>query len=504
MLEQCEEPCELVGKEVARAVVQRGTVLCVAKIRPGGHSYYLEVVETGVEAPGEWLSSGAGLLGLSGTVGPDDLAAVLGGADPTNGRGLRGSHHAVKVAGFDLTFCAPKSVSILHALGAPEVAAEVRSGHSKAVREALGYVERHALAVRRGTGSDRALLDVEGVAAGGFVHRTSRALDPHLHSHVVLANLGRAPDGTWSALDGRGVYAHKAAAGALYHVQLRYELTERLGVGWEPATKGRADIAGIGPEVRRAFSQRAVAIEAHLAERGIQVGPEMVQSRAREVAAFVTRAPRDPHLAPETLRGSWEERAREAGLSPSRLEAVLDREPRHFERRQDRGMDRGERHFEHNEDRGMDRELSHTGGGEARSTRTKSRDGEVQPGKGLEQAVEGLLVDRGRSVTRRDALRAWCTVLETGANVSDVERATDRLLSKLDPVEGWAGARDVPGVGERRHSLEGRAIERAGAAERAVDAERHRMDRHLASRGMSRADDRSLGLGRDSGVDLGW
>ncbi len=206
-------------------------------------------------------------------------------------------------------------------------------------------------------------------------------LSPHLHSHVVVVNLGRAPDGTWSALDGRGIYAHAQAAGALYHAHLRHELTVRLGVGWDPPRNGRADITGIGPEVRRAFSRRAAAIEAHLAERGLlgeRSGPRMgpgqgpnPSRRARTVAAFATRAPRDPGLVPESLRGWWEERARETGLSPRLLEATLDRVPRPLGR-----------------------------SGEER---------EVSAEKGAQRAAEAVLVELGRSVTRRDAVRAWCS-----------------------------------------------------------------------------------------------
>jgi conjugative relaxase-like TrwC/TraI family protein len=494
---------------VASKAAHRGRVLCVAKVRPGGHCYYLEVVDTGVEAPGEWLSAGANLLELRDTVVADDLEAVLAGADPSSGKQLGRSHDRVKVAGFDLTFCAPKSVSLPHALGEPDVAMEVRSGHSEAVKEALSYVERRALAVRRGSGSDRALLPVAGVAAGGFVHRVSRALDPHLHTHVVVANLGCAPDGTWSAIDGRGVYAHAAAAGALYHAQLRHELTQRLGVGWEPPANGRADIAGIGSEVRQAFSQRATAIRAHLAERGIVSEPWVASGldrggltgrtqagrgdlvgiswlgagrqgpswRAKTVAAFATRAERDPNLAPETLRGRWEERAREAGLSARLLEATLDRVPRNIGRADQRGVDQ----------RGVDK----------RSVDQRGIDSESPSVKGLQQAVEGVLGEFGSSVTRRTAVRAWCYVLEKGVPVKEVERAADRYLSTLEPVEGWAGARDGPGVGERRYMVFERAIEREQLVER------RNMGRLLAARGMSRADDRNLGRGREAGLDLG-
>jgi conjugative relaxase-like TrwC/TraI family protein len=439
--------------------------LCVAKVRPGGHGYYLDVVDTGVEAPGEWLSAGAEVLDLRGDVKAHDLESVLAGAEPSSGKRLGRSHERVKVAGFDLTFCAPKSVSLLHALGDADVASAVRSGHDRAVRETLSYIERRALGVRRGSRPERAVLNVEGVAAGGFVHRTSRALDPHLHTHVVVANLGLGPEGTWSALDGRGVYAHAPAAGALYHAQLRHELTRRLGVGWGPLNGGRADIVGIGPEVRRAFSQRAAAIEAHLAERGLANEP---RPRARAVAAFATRAPKDSSIAPESLRGWWQERAREVGLSPRLLEATLGRVTRHVEEDRERGVE------------------------PTRSAREgRSRDP-------LEDAVRGMLSELGRSVTRRDIVRAWSSALEKGAPAQTVELSADRLVSSLGPVDGWHGVRDGPGVDERRHVVEPRGIERD------LLAERRRIDRHLAARGMSRSDHRSLELGRDTGLGLSW
>ncbi len=469
-------------------------VLCVAKVRSGGHAYYLEVVDTGVEAPGEWMTAGAGQLDLGGTVGSRELEAVLEGRSPSSGEVLGTARERVKVAGFDLTFCAPKSVSLLHALGDEEVAAEVRSGHQEAVSNAISYVERHALAVRRVTDQARIPQAVEGVAGAAFVHRTSRALDPHLHTHVVVANLGRSVDGMWSALDGRGVYAHAPAAGALYHAQLRYELTRRLGIDWEPLIRGRADIAGIGVSVRRQFSSRTAEIEAHLVERGIG-GDRRAHSgpshRAREVAAFATRAARDPTLSVESLRGWWRERAVEAGLTPRALEATL---------------------------------------GRARAT------GIVET-KEIEGRVLGYLEDLGRSVTRRDVVRASCSVLEKGAPSQVVERSADELLAGLEPLDAPGGGRpclrDAPGVGERRHRVIEHELERgverevervvehevergvgrgvddtpgeAGFSriEREASLELERLDRVLAARGLSRADERTLGLERGAGPGLG-
>jgi len=161
-------------------------VLRVAKVRKGGHAYYLEVAGngpgTGIEAPGLWLGTGAAALGLRGEVSGDALGAVLNGDDPVTFRQLGRSHDRVTVAAFDLSFCAPKSVSMLHALSPAPVAGAVRAAHVEAVDAALQYVERQAVAVRRPVAGNLVPVAAEAVAAAGFVHRVSRALDPHLHT----------------------------------------------------------------------------------------------------------------------------------------------------------------------------------------------------------------------------------------------------------------------------------------------------------------------------------
>ncbi len=299
-------------------------MLRMAKVRAGGHAYYLEAAGVGavrgMEAPGRWLGTGSGALGLHGVVEASALGAVLGGDDPVTGRRLGPWHDRVTVAAFDLSFCAPKSVSLLHALSPPDVAAEVHEAHGQAVAAALDYVERRALAVRRPVQGTPVPVPVHAVPAAGFVHRVSRALDPHLHTHVVMANLGRDDAGRFSAVDGRGLYAHAGAVDALYHAHLRHELTSRLGVAWEPMRAGRADVAGIGAEARLAFSQRAIAIAEHLASRRLG-GP-----RAQAIAGHATRPDRDLRVSVEGLRPGWERRAREVGLGPG--EARGDARPR--------------------------------------------------------------------------------------------------------------------------------------------------------------------------------
>ena len=428
-------------------------MLRVAKVRRGGHAYYLEVAGngagTGIEAPGRWLGTGAAALGLRGEVDADALAAVLRGDDPVTARRLGRAHDRVTVAAFDLSFCAPKSVSMLHALSPPEIAGEVHAAHVHAVDAALDYVERRAVAVRRPAAGALVPVEAEAVASAGFVHRVSRALDPHLHSHVVMANLGRGPEGTFTALDGRGLYAHAPAAGALYHAQLRHELTTRLGVAWEPVRHGRADVAGISTEARLAFSQRARAIAEHLAARGL-AGP-----RARAIAGHATRPERDTHRSVDELRPGWEQRADAVGLGSRALGTVIDR----VARRPGPGPD---------------------------------------PGQG--QAIAEALRRRGETTTRRHVVQAWCGSLGQGAPTREVEAAADRLLGSMPPTVEHRGRVERGGVGERRHVVGGR--------DRARDLSRQRidLDQLLGARGMVPAggpERGSPGRGEDVGLGLG-
>jgi conjugative relaxase-like TrwC/TraI family protein len=440
-------------------------VLRVAKIGSGGADYYLEVAEgtgTGVEAAGRWMGEGPSELGLRGAVAAADFGAVLAGADPGTGEVLGTARHRVRVAGFDMTFAAPKSVSLLHALGDDDVSAAVAAGHDRAVAAAMSYVERHALAVRRRTGVAPGPVPttVTGVAAAGFVHRLSRALDPHLHTHVVVPNLGRGPEGDWSALDGRGVYAHLSATDALYHSHLRHELTGSLGVAWGRPDRGRADIAGIAPEARREFSRRATQIARYLAggtgaggdgatgnrSGGNGVAGAVTGGWDRAAAALATRARKDPTVGADELRPQWEERARTVGLGPRRLEAVLDRSPR----------------------------------------RSGPSSPSVLDGVAFATAVTGALGRLERPVARRDVIRASCRDLPEGAPAPAVEDAADRLLTTLEPDAGQRGRRAGPGVAERRHQVASPDLELAPL---------------LARRGIGL--DRSASRGPDIGPGLG-
>ena len=187
----------------------------------------------------------------------------------------------------------------------------IREAHRAAVLDAFGYFERATSFSRRGEGGAVSIRG-EGLVAAAFEHRTSRAGDPQLHTHVLVANAIRGEDGRWSALDGRRLYAHARTAGFLYQASLREHLTRELGVRWAGVEKGVAEIEGVSERVRRAFSTRRAEIEEAMARVGSS-GRD-----AAQVAALATRRAKDRSLTPEELRTEWVERAARLGLMRAR------------------------------------------------------------------------------------------------------------------------------------------------------------------------------------------
>ena len=98
----------------------------------------------------------------------------------------------------------------------------------------VGWIEAHAH-TRYRIGGEVAVVDADGIIAAAFRQHTSRALDPQLHTHVVIANRVLADDGRWLALDARSLKVDQRTLSAIYHAGLRAELTRRLGVAWETA-----------------------------------------------------------------------------------------------------------------------------------------------------------------------------------------------------------------------------------------------------------------------------
>ncbi len=225
-------------------------------------SYYLD----SGEPPGRWFGHGARTLGLDGVVEDEAFLAVMAGLDPTTGERLGRRFGETSVRGFDATFSAPKSVSVLFAIGDQQLRREVTEAHDRAVDAVLHWVESQAHTRIRWRGHV-VCVDAEGIMVGVFRQHTSRRLDPQLHTHAVIANRVRAPDGRWLALDARTIKMDQRTLSGLYHAGLRAELTRRLGVEWHQPENGIAEMVGVDEEVLAEFSQRSGDIERRVGEK---------------------------------------------------------------------------------------------------------------------------------------------------------------------------------------------------------------------------------------------
>jgi conjugative relaxase-like TrwC/TraI family protein len=297
-------------------------MLSVGVVTANGLGYYLDTVGSGVDDyyvrsdPGRWSGRGARELGLSGDVDSEAIDMIAGRRHPGTGDPLGG--RPGKVVAFDLTFSAPKTVSVLGGLGAPGTREAVEAAHRAAVAEALTVMERHGLRGRRGT-AGISQVATTGAVAAGFTHRTSRAGDPQLHTHLLVLNGARGVDGRWGALHGRRVFAWAKTAGYVYQAVLRAELTQRLGVAWSPVRNGTAELVGIPEPVAAEFSQRRAQIVAHLARSGQE------SVRAAQTATLITRPAKPGPLDPEVQQAVWWDRAVALGVTAQTIDRTIGR-----------------------------------------------------------------------------------------------------------------------------------------------------------------------------------
>ncbi len=272
-------------------------------------------------AASAWAGKGAEALGLKGPVDPDTFRAVLEGRVPDgSGRqlGRRGRDGEIlHRPGRDLTFSAPKSVSLAALAGGDE---RIVDAHDRAVAATLAWVEGNAAETRMKDADTGKMARVgnQKIVAARFRHDTSRNLDPQLHTHAVLANMVQAEDGKWRSMANERLYGSKMLLGALYRGELAASLA-RLGYGVEKThADGRFEIAGVPRGVVEAFSTRRAEIEAAMSERGL--GGSAGNPRLAERAALMTRAGKRDIDRGE-LRDVWAKQAADLGFDAQALVA---------------------------------------------------------------------------------------------------------------------------------------------------------------------------------------
>ncbi|MEZ5378240.1 MAG: MobF family relaxase [Acidimicrobiales bacterium] len=227
--------------------------------------------------------------------------------------------------GYDVTLRPPKSVSVVWALADSATRATVRQAHTEAVDEVVRYLESRAIKGRVTVYKAQRELETDGLIAAAFDHRTSRAGDPLLHTHVVVANLTLVDAGdkdgpVWRAIAARGLFEHAKSAGHLYQAHLRHLMSQRLGVEWGEVTNGYADISGVPERVIEAFSKRRTEIEEVMAESG------NTSARAAQIATLETRKPKDYLVDPDTLFDQWRSEAAALGFGAAHVAACMGKQ----------------------------------------------------------------------------------------------------------------------------------------------------------------------------------
>ena len=267
-----------------------------------------------------WMCAGdaetsAALCGLSaadragGEANLDVVARWLDdGVAPGGACGRKFSQRANH--GFDLTFCAPKSVSLLRALDTTGVASKaVVEAHNRAVAEALEYLHTHAgyTRVHNPATGMKDLQRLPGLVAAAYQHETSRAGDPHLHTHVLVPNKQARADGKLVALDSDSLWHEAKAAGIVYQTTLRHELRAALGVEWDRVDphSGLAELAGVDPELLAAASQRSTQLSEWAAENLVVDGSGKLTAAQLARAQKATRPRKPEHRPWAELKAEW-------------------------------------------------------------------------------------------------------------------------------------------------------------------------------------------------------
>ncbi|MDV3502527.1 MobF family relaxase [Marinobacter sp. M-5] len=273
--------------------------------------YYI----SGGEPAGRWAGLGARLSGLQGEVDTKDYRSIFRGCAP-DGTALcenPGDHHR---AGWDLTFSAPKSLSILWARSDADLRQLIQAGQLKAVKQALSFLEQHAGVTRRGHAGHEQEA-VTGLVAALFEHSTSRAQDPQLHTHCLVANAAPRTDGTWGTLESRQLFLWQKAAGAVYRSALANHLRE-IGFGVEKREgKAHFEVQGIPQQICEHFSKRAEAIEAALDGGNVSSSASTIGDAIK----LITRIHKQQVDRPALFR-QWHQELDTLGLSARQAEAL--------------------------------------------------------------------------------------------------------------------------------------------------------------------------------------
>lgn len=268
--------------------------------------YYYEkdpILTNESDGNSRWQGEGAEKLGLSGQISKDSFVKILGGRHPETGQrlvalGVNGEHRA----GMDFVFSPPKSVSIYALHGGH---AEILKAHQEAVRDTIKHIE--TIVTSRSTEDGQTKYqNTSNVVAATFMHSTSRANDPQLHTHSIIMNMTEY-NGEWKAVSNESLFLSQNIINQVYQNHLAQNIVE---LGYNIDRKGSSfELSGFKQEWIDQFSKRSDEVTKYLNENIDELReqyPEASEQKLKDMAILASRDEKDKSITAAELKDLWE------------------------------------------------------------------------------------------------------------------------------------------------------------------------------------------------------
>lgn len=275
-----------------------------------------------------WQGAGAEKLGLSGKITPEVFHELLEGKIEGQQLGRiekdeNGEQKIVRRAAVDLTFSAPKSVSILAEVFGDE---RLKEAHASAVSDTLDSISKEAIKTRVTVNKETIEERSSDVIIAKFDHNTNRLQEPDTHTHALLINAVKSSDGKWRSIENSEIYDTQRLYGAMYMNKLA-ENVQKLGYDIViKDSKGNFDIKGIDQHTIDSFSTRKQEIDKALEELGLS--RDNASAAQREIATLNTRSAK-VNIAHDLLKQDWREKAETMVKGDQLVQQSKDRDISH-------------------------------------------------------------------------------------------------------------------------------------------------------------------------------
>jgi len=213
--------------------------------------------------------------------------------------------------GWDVTFSAPKSVSIQALISGDK---RISLAHDEAVKTALSHYENHLTTRQRNDGAIEKYI-TNNLVAATFQHQTSRELDPQLHTHSIVLNITQGKDESWRSVSSESLYRMQRELDLIYKSELEASLN-KLGYKTDKTDKTDQgfEISSIPEKVREAFSTRSKQIESELSKHNLS--RDESTSEQRQIATLKTRKAKPSEQNLDALQRSWQEQVKSLNWQP--------------------------------------------------------------------------------------------------------------------------------------------------------------------------------------------